>query len=122
MTKIIESDIEQYTIEVWEDPGFQFPHRPDIAPDGGFPERQAYSNVVLVYRLRVAIQRIDPNIPVGAREQALREMQRINSPELLANNEAFHRFLTDGVPVTYRTLSERGVGGGGQKKVITFGL
>ncbi|BBO17677.1 conserved hypothetical protein [Candidatus Brocadia pituitae] len=76
----------------------------------------------MVYRLRVAIQRIDPNIPVGAREQALREMQRINSPELLANNEAFHRFLTDGVPVTYRTLSERGVGGGGQKKVITFGL
>ncbi len=29
-------------------------------------------------------------------------MQRISSPDLLANNETFHRYLTDGVPVQYR--------------------
>ena len=32
----------------------------------------------------------------------MRAVQRISSPELLSNNETFHRFLTDGVPVQYR--------------------
>ena len=40
-------------------------------------------------------------------------MQRINSPELLTNNEAFHRFLTDGVPVSYRTSLPMGGTEGG---------
>ena len=41
------------------------------------------------------------------------DVQRINSPELLTNNEAFHRFLTDGVPVSYRTsLPMGGIEGG----------
>lgn len=102
MSKITESDIEQYTIEELEALGFQFLHGPDIAPDGEFPERQAYSDIVLVGRLRAAIQRLNPTIPADVREQALREVQRINSPELLTNNEIFHRFITDGVPVQYR--------------------
>ncbi len=103
MSKITENDIELYTVKELEDLGFQFLHGPDIAPDGEFPERQAYSDVVLVERLRAAIQKLNPDIPADAREQALREVQRINSPELLTNNETFHRFLTDGVPVTYRS-------------------
>lgn len=117
MSKITESDIEQYTIEELKTLGFQFLHGPDIAPDGEFPERQAYSDIVLVGRLRAAIQRLNPNIPAGAREQALREVQRINSPELLTNNESFHHFLTDGVPVTYRSPLPLGeVGRGSDEK------
>lgn len=115
MGKITESDKEQYTIEELEDLGFQFLHGPDIALDGEFPERKEYSDVILVDRLRTAIQKLNPNIPADAREQALREVQRINSPELLTNNESFHRFLTDGVPVTYRT-SFQGVAGVGSEK------
>lgn len=100
MSKITENDIELYTVKELEDLGFQFLHGPDVAPDGELSERQAYSDVVLVDRLRAAIQKLTPNIPPDAREQALREVHRINSPELLTNNETFHRFLTDGVPVT----------------------
>src|SRR3989304_5185347 len=102
MNKITENDIEQYTIEELKRLGFQFLHGPDISPDGECPERRAYSDVILADRLRAAIQRLNPNIPADAGEQALRDVQRINSPDLLANNEAFHRFLTDGVPVQYR--------------------
>ncbi len=102
MNKITENDIEQYTIEELKRLGFQFLHGPDISADGEFPERQAYSDVILKDRLRAAIQRLNPAIPADAIEQALRDVQRINSPELLTNNEAFHRFLTDGVPVQYR--------------------
>lgn len=102
MTKITENEIELYTIEELEGLGFQFIHGPDISPDGDSPERQSYSDVVMAGRLRTAVQRLNPNIPADAQEQALRSVQRIHSPELLTNNEAFHRFLTDGVPVQYR--------------------
>ena len=102
MSKLTENDIELYTIEELKRLGFQFLHGPDISPDGECPERRAYSDVILKDRLRTAIQRLNPAIPADAGEQALRDVQRINSPELLANNEAFHRFLTDGVPVQYR--------------------
>ena len=80
MTKITEDDIERCTIEELEGLGFQFLHGPDISPDGEVPERQAYSDVVLTDRLRTAIQKLNPAIPAEAREQALREVQRINSP------------------------------------------
>src|SRR3990170_7759683 len=115
MTKITENDIEIYTIKELKRLGFQFLHGPDISPDGEFPERQAYSDVILKDRLRTAIQRLNPAIPAEAGEQALRDVQRINSPELLTNNESFHRFLTDGVPVSYRTPPQGGVGGGSEK-------
>ncbi|MBI5634653.1 MAG: type I restriction endonuclease subunit R [Nitrospirae bacterium] len=102
MSKITESDTELYTIEELERLGYQFLYGPDISCDGLFAERQSYSDIILAGRLRAAIQKLNPNIPADAREQALRIVQRISSPELLANNEAFHRFLTDGVPIQYR--------------------
>ena len=41
--------------------------------------------------------------------EALKEVGRIQSPELLANNEAFHRLLTEGVKVSYQQHgNERG--------------
>ncbi|MBE9059655.1 type I restriction endonuclease subunit R, partial [cf. Phormidesmis sp. LEGE 11477] len=42
-------------------------------------------------------------------QAALKDLQRIQSPELLANNETFHRLLTEGVNVPYQEGdSERG--------------
>ena len=102
MSKIIENDIELYAIEELEKLAFKFLHGPDIASDGDFPERRDYGNIILEDRLRTAIHGLNPFIPTDAREQALREVLRINSPELLTNNETFHRYLTDGVPVQYR--------------------
>lgn len=102
MSKITENDIELYTIEELESLGFQFLNGPAIAPDGDVPERREYRDIILSGRLRAALQKLNPDIPVVAREQALREVQRISSPELITNNETFHRFLTDGVPVQYR--------------------
>jgi type I restriction enzyme R subunit len=102
MSKITENEIELYTIEELESMGFQFLQGADIAPDGEYPERQFYSDVILINRLRLAIQKLNPAIPADAREQALREVQRINSPELLANNEAFHQFLIEKVKIPYQ--------------------
>jgi len=48
------------------------------------------------------VGRINPAIPADAREEAIKQILRLNSPELIANNEAFHRMLTEGIKVSYQ--------------------
>jgi very-short-patch-repair endonuclease len=62
-------------------------------------ERESYSEVVLVGRLREAIRRLNPAIPEEAREEALRKVLRVGTPSLTQTNRAFHRMLRDGIPV-----------------------
>lgn len=102
MAKITENDIELYAIEELETLGYSYVYGPEIAPDGEAPERSAYDEVILIQRLKNAIDRINPTIPPHAKEDALKQVLRIGSPDLLTDNEAFHRMLTEGVNVTYQ--------------------
>ena len=102
MTLITESNIEQLAIKKLEDFGCHYFYGPDIASDGAHPERDNYEQVLLLQRLKHAVRRINPDIPVDAQNEAIKEIQRIASPELIANNETFHRLLTEGIPVTKR--------------------
>ncbi len=109
MTQINEYHIEEFAIELLQKQGYQYIYAPDIAPDSEIPERESYEQVLLVERLRRAVRRINPSIPTDQQEEAIREIQRIASPELIANNEMFHRYLTEGIPVSYhRDGGERG--------------
>ena len=101
MTKITESDIELYAIEELEKQGYVFIHGPDIAPDGKKPERKEFSNVILTNRLNNFLLKLNPHITQSALDQALQEVKRIFSPELIVNNQAFHKYLTEGVRVSY---------------------
>ena len=58
--------------------------------------------MLLVNRLKLAVNRINPTIPADAREDAIKQIMRLNSPELISNNETFHRMLTEGIKVTYK--------------------
>lgn len=100
MTRLTENKIEEFGIKLLVRLGYEYIHGPDIAHDGEAPERTSYEEVLLTNRLRQAIARINPGIPSDTQEEALKEIQRIHSPELLTNNEAFHRLLTEGVPVS----------------------
>ncbi len=109
MTKITENLIEEFCIELLEKQGFQYIYAPDIAPDGESPDRGGYDDVLLGNRLMEAVARINPNVPYDSQQEALKEIRRINSPELLTNNENFHRMLTEGVNVSYqKDGSQRG--------------
>lgn len=101
-TKITESEIEDLTISLLEHQGYQYIYAPDIAPDSDTPERDRFEDVLLLERLRKAIGRINPGIPADAREDAIRQVLRLNSPELISNNEAFHRMLTEDINVSYQ--------------------
>ena len=92
MSRLTESVIEDFAIKLFERLGYFYEQ----------PERENYSDVLLIERLQSAINHINPTIPESARQQALKDVERIHSPELLANNETFHRMLTEGVKVTYQ--------------------
>jgi len=109
VNKITESEIEEFAIELLEKQGFDYVYAPDIAPDSDTPERKSFEDVLLVERLKEAVGRINYRIPANAQEDAIKQIQRLNSPELIANNEAFHKMLTEGIPVSYRKNgSQRG--------------
>lgn len=98
--KLTESAIEDFAIKLFERLGYNYVYAPDIAPDGEYPERSHYGEVLLAGRLAQALKRINPKLSPAMLQDALKEVQRISSPELLTNNEAFHRLLTESVKVS----------------------
>jgi type I restriction enzyme R subunit len=100
MTKITENLIEAFAIELLGKLGYAYAYGPDLAVDGANPERDDYEQVLLLSRLQKAVKRINPGIPADAQAEAVKEIQRISSPDLLTNNEHFHRLLTEGIPVS----------------------
>jgi type I restriction enzyme R subunit len=100
--RITESSVEEFAIELLEGLGYEYMAGPDTAPDGEKAERKSLEDVLLLDRLRKAVDAINPTIPPEAREDAIKQIQRLNFPELIANNEAFHRMLTEGIKVTYQ--------------------
>lgn len=105
MNRLTESKIEEFAIELLEKSGYQYIYGPDIAPDAETPERDSFEDVLLIDRVKAAIARINPNVPAEVREDAVKQIQRLNSPELIANNETFHRMLTEGIKVS---IQDRG--------------
>ena len=98
---ITEADIEQITIDLLREQGYH--HLPGRAlVEGAFAERTA-SEVLLTTRLETAIDRLNAHLPPAVREEALRKLRRVDSPDLLTQNESWHRHLTEGVDVTFRT-------------------
>jgi type I restriction enzyme R subunit len=102
MNKITENAIEEFAIELLEKSGYQYIYAPDIAPDSDAPERQSFEEVLLLEHLKTAVGRINHKIHADDREDAIKQIQRLNSPELITNNEAFHRMLTEGIKVSYQ--------------------
>lgn len=110
MDRLTESAIEDFAIKLFERQGYQYIHAPDIAPDSDNPERSGYDEVLLISRLRSSVRRINPSLPETILAEALKQVSRIQSPELLANNEVFHRLLTEGITVSHQQDgNERGV-------------
>jgi type I restriction enzyme R subunit len=91
--------LEEATLEWFEELGYETIFGPDIAPDGEYPEREDYSDVILGDRLRQALSLINPGLPSDALEDAFRQITIPQSPSLLMNNKAFQKMITDGIDV-----------------------
>lgn len=99
---ITESAIEQYAIEQLQNQGYSYIYGPDIAPDAETPERESFEEVLLLNKLKSAVARINPSIPASAQEEAVKQVLRLSSTDMLTNNETFHRMLTEGINISYQ--------------------
>lgn len=100
--RLDESQVELAALEWFQDLGYEIRHGQEIAPGEAYAERSSYDEVVLVGRLRAAIDRLNPHIPAEAREDAIRKVTRPDGPSLVANNHQFHRWLVEGVAVSFQ--------------------
>ena len=101
-----EDQLEQEALGWLADVGFTSLYGPELAPDGATPERQSYQQVILTGRLRESIDRLNPEIPQVAREDALKQVIDLGIPSLLSANRHFHKLLVGGVPVQYQRDGE----------------
>jgi len=101
-----EDQLEQEALGWLAEVGYETLFGPDIAPDGESPERADYLQVLLPFRLREAIHRLNPDIPTVAREDALKRVLDLDIPALLSANRHFHKLLVGGVPVEYQKEGE----------------
>lgn len=109
MSLLAESKIEEFAIGLFEQLGYRYLYGPDIAPDGINPKRVSFEEVVMVESLRHAVYRINHTLPQEVCNEAINQVLRIASPDLLSNNETFHRMLTEGVSVSvHKEGAERG--------------
>jgi len=104
MAKIFESTIEEFVIELLQNQGWQY-----LPPEEQELERSGLSEVVLKNRLKRAIETINPTLSEEAREQAMRQVLNLPSQNLIDNNEAFHRLLTEGIEI--EVMTDEGIKG-----------
>lgn len=97
-----EDQLEQETLGWLAELGYARRYGPDIAFDGTAPERKDYREALLTRRLSDAIDRLNPGIPLSARQDALQQVVNLGIPAQLSANRRFHRLLVTGVPVEYR--------------------
>jgi type I restriction enzyme, R subunit len=100
---VAESTVEEATLAWLEQLGYEIALGPDVEPEKHAAERDDFSEVVLPRRLRSALERINPQLPASAIDDALRRVVVPESPSLVENNHRFHRMLVDGIGVEYRS-------------------
>ncbi|MFH1923579.1 MAG: type I restriction endonuclease, partial [Planctomycetota bacterium] len=97
-----ESVVERAALAWLESMGYLILSGPEIVPGETMAEREDYGQVVLERRLQQTLQRLNPQVPADALEEAFRKLTRQDSPALVANNHVIHKYLVEGVPVEYQ--------------------
>ncbi|HEO97873.1 MAG TPA: type I restriction endonuclease subunit R [Epsilonproteobacteria bacterium] len=117
MEKITENEIERLAIEMLEKLGYRYIYAPEVAPDSENPMRSSFEEVILREKLLSSLTAINPALDHPLIEDAVKQIERIHSTELLTNNESFHKLLTEGVKVE---RTEEGVTRGEIVRLIDF--
>lgn len=115
--RFTESEVEEATIEWFVELGYAYACGPELLPDGDAPERDERTSF-LEGRLRSAIARLNPTLPLSAVEDAFRKVTRFSSPSLVMSNRLLHRMVVDGVTVEYARVN--GTISGAQARVVDF--
>ncbi len=98
--RITEDTLEQALIEWLGELGFGYEHGSNFTPDSS-DERTSYKQVILEQKLRNALERVNPNLPAKAIDDALYQIINPSHPSLLQRNREFQKLLSTGIKVEY---------------------
>ncbi|WP_128476534.1 type I restriction endonuclease subunit R [Halorussus pelagicus] len=93
---------ETPAIEIFQELGYD--HVPGAELNS---ERVSTSDVVLQERLRESLRKFNPDVPEKAIEDAVRQLKSTQSPNLLEDNQQFHKQLVDGIQVEFEQGGEQ---------------
>jgi len=102
LKKLSEDEVENNALDYFQKLGFKKLFGPAIAFDGETPERDDYVQVILKGRLAKAIKSINKGLPDTCIQEVAKKVQYFSSPDLIVNNEQFHKYLFNGVGVEYK--------------------
>jgi type I restriction enzyme R subunit len=118
MAFLSETALESALLEQLRALGYAIEREEDIGPDGHRPERESHAEVVLKKRFEDAVARLNPDLPLEARQDAVRRVMQSELPSLLEENRRLHRLLTEGVDVGY--YADDGTLTAGKVRLIDF--
>lgn len=101
MAFLSEAAVEQALLDQLRALDYSVEREEDIGPDGHRPERESHDEVVLKKRFEDAVARLNPVLPLEARQDAVRRVMQSELPSLLEENRRLHKLLTEGVDVEY---------------------
>jgi type I restriction enzyme R subunit len=101
MAFLSEAAVELALLEQLGGLGYSIEREEDIGPDGHRPERESHDEVVLKKRFEDAVARLNPGLPLDARQDAVRRVMQSELPSLLEENRRLHKLMTEGVDVEY---------------------
>lgn len=101
MAFLSEAAVEQALLDQLRALDYSIESEEDIGPDGHRPERESHDEVVLKKRIEDAVARLNPGLPMEARQDAIRKVMQSELPSLLEENRRIHKLMTEGVDVEY---------------------
>ncbi|SHE27223.1 type I restriction endonuclease subunit R [Thermomonas hydrothermalis] len=101
MAFLSEAEVESALLAQLQGLGYRIEREEDIGPDGHRPERDSHDEVVLKKRFEAAVARLNPGLPLEARQEAVRRVMQSELPSLLEENRRLHKLMTEGVDVEY---------------------
>jgi len=97
-----ESHVEEAALAWLTELGYSTTTEIDIGPDGSTPERANYGDVLLIDRLRAAIERLNPALTTETRAEVINKLLQAETPLLVTENRRLHRYMVEGVFVDVR--------------------
>lgn len=101
MAFLSEAAVELALLEQLRGLEYRIEREEDIGPDGHRPERESHDEVVLKQRFEDAVARLNPGLPLEARQDAVRRVMQSELPSLLEENRRLHKLMTEGVDVEF---------------------
>lgn len=106
MNSRFESIVEQASIKWFIDIGYKYLHCSEIPLE----DRKDSSEVILSKVLYKSLRNINPNVDEECIDDAIMYLKNINFPTIENNNRDIHKFIKEGIKVTYNDKNGQEVG------------